>query len=137
MNRDKVSNLYRESSLDANYQVSVHLAKPFQRRRLKCEKLADDRRLMLSDGKSSLCLWQGELKILIQHYVIKVVSDLRQVGGFLWVLQFPSPIKLTDTEILLKVVLNTINQTIKKIVEIEAIKIDTPNTHIQKNKLFT
>jgi len=26
---------------------------------------------------------------LIQHYAIKFVSDLRQVGGFLWVLQFP------------------------------------------------
>jgi hypothetical protein len=24
----------------------------------------------------------------IQRYVIKFVSDLRQVGGFLWVLQF-------------------------------------------------
>ena len=31
----------------------------------------------------------------IQHYVIKLVSDLRQVCGFLQVLQFPSPIKLT------------------------------------------
>jgi len=31
----------------------------------------------------------------IQHYVIKFVSDLRQVGGFLRVLQFPQPIKLT------------------------------------------
>jgi len=31
----------------------------------------------------------------IQHYVIKFVSDLRQAGGFLWVLQFPPPIKLT------------------------------------------
>ena len=31
----------------------------------------------------------------VQHYVIKFVSDLRQVGGFLRVLQFPSPIKLT------------------------------------------
>ena len=30
----------------------------------------------------------------IQHYMIKFVSDLRQVGGFL---QFPSPIKLTAT----------------------------------------
>jgi hypothetical protein len=28
----------------------------------------------------------------IQHYVIKFVSDLRQVGGFL---QFPPPLKLT------------------------------------------
>jgi hypothetical protein len=31
----------------------------------------------------------------IQHYVIKFVSDLRQVGGFLMVLRFPPPIKLT------------------------------------------
>jgi hypothetical protein len=31
----------------------------------------------------------------IQHYVIKFVSYLRQAGGFLWVLWFPSPIQLT------------------------------------------
>ena len=31
----------------------------------------------------------------IQHYVIKFVSDFRQVGGFLRVLRFPPPIKLT------------------------------------------
>ena len=47
----------------------------------------------------------------IQHYVIKLVSDLRQVGGFLQVLQFPPPIKLNDiTEILLKAALNTITR---------------------------
>ena len=33
----------------------------------------------------------------LQHYMIKFVSDLRQVGGFLWVLCFPSTIKLTAT----------------------------------------
>ena len=33
----------------------------------------------------------------IQHYVRKFVSDLRQVGGFLRVLLFPPPIKLTAT----------------------------------------
>jgi hypothetical protein len=33
----------------------------------------------------------------IQHYVIKVFSDLRQVGCFLLVLRFPPPIKLTTT----------------------------------------
>jgi hypothetical protein len=60
MDRDKMSNLYREPSIDASYQASVHLAEGFQRRRLKCEKLTDDRRRMPSDGKSSLCLWQGE-----------------------------------------------------------------------------
>jgi hypothetical protein len=31
----------------------------------------------------------------IQHYVIKFVSDLQQVGGFLPILRFPPPIKLT------------------------------------------
>ena len=57
MNRDKISNLYRRSSIDASYQVSVHLARGIQRRRLKCEKLTTP-----SDGKSSPYLWQGELK---------------------------------------------------------------------------
>ena len=60
--RDEMSSHYRGSSIVASYQVSVHLAKGFQRRRLKCEKLTDDRRRMPSDGKSSHCLRQGELK---------------------------------------------------------------------------
>jgi len=46
----------------------------------------------------------------VQHYVIKFVSDFRQVGDFLRV-----PTNKTDrhniTEILLKVALNTIKQT--------------------------
>jgi len=33
----------------------------------------------------------------IQHYVIKFVSDLRQVCGFLRVLRISPPIKLTVT----------------------------------------
>jgi len=33
----------------------------------------------------------------VQHYVIKFVSDLRQIDAFLWVLRFPPPIKLTVT----------------------------------------
>jgi hypothetical protein len=33
MDRDKMSNLYKEPSIDASYQVSVHLAELFQRRR--------------------------------------------------------------------------------------------------------
>ena len=55
----------------------------------------------------------------IQHYVIKFISDLRQVGGFLW---FLPRIKLTAmhdiTEILLKVALNNINQTINPYVTV-------------------
>jgi hypothetical protein len=46
----------------------------------------------------------------MQH---NLVSDLRQISGFLWVLWFPPPIKLTATEILLKVGLNTITLTHK------------------------
>ena len=36
----------------------------------------------------------------IQHYVMKFVSDLRQVGGFLRIFRFPPPIKLTATILL-------------------------------------
>jgi hypothetical protein len=46
--RDEMGLLYREPSIDAFYQVSVHLAERFQRRRLKCEKLTDDRRQMMA-----------------------------------------------------------------------------------------
>jgi hypothetical protein len=41
MDWDEMSILYRGPSIDASYQVSVHLAKWLQRRRLKCEKLTD------------------------------------------------------------------------------------------------
>ena len=33
MDRDEISNLHRGPPIDASYQVSVHLAKQFQRRR--------------------------------------------------------------------------------------------------------
>ena len=48
--------------LERIFHVSLPLAEGFQRRRLKCEKLTDERRWTPSDGKSSHCLWQGELK---------------------------------------------------------------------------
>ena len=37
-----MSKLYKGPSIDASYQVSVDLAEGFQRR-LKCEKLTDDK----------------------------------------------------------------------------------------------
>ena len=56
----------------------------------------------------------GEM-YLIQHYVIKFVGDLRQVGGFL---RFPGITNKTDrldiTEILLKVALNIITLTLSR-----------------------
>jgi len=51
-----------------------------------------------------LCLFKGVVfksrsgeVCSIQRYLVKFVSDLRQVGGFLCVLRFPPPIKLTTT----------------------------------------
>jgi hypothetical protein len=55
MDREEMINLYREPSINVSYKVSVHLDEGFQRRRLKCEKLTDDRRRTPSDGKSSHC----------------------------------------------------------------------------------
>ena len=86
MDRDKMSNLYRGPSIDASYPVSVHLAKGFQRRRLKCEKLMNDRRQTPSDGKSSRCLRQGELTMGIicgaRNAYPSVAPEF--APGFLW-----------------------------------------------------
>jgi predicted aminopeptidase len=51
--RDEMSNLYRGPLKDASHQSSVHLAKQFQRRRFKCEKLTDDGRQRITAK-----LWQ-------------------------------------------------------------------------------
>ena len=51
MDRDEISNLYRRPSIDASYQVSVHLAEGFPRRRLKCEKLTDDGRQVMAKAR--------------------------------------------------------------------------------------
>ena len=52
-----MSNVYRGPSIDASYQVSVHMAEGFQRRRLKFEKLNDGRQVMakahIAFGKGS------------------------------------------------------------------------------------
>jgi hypothetical protein len=60
-----VSNLYRGPSIDASYQVSVHLAEGFQRRRLKYEKLTDDRRQV----RNLVGSVYGRSSIKIAHFV--------------------------------------------------------------------
>jgi hypothetical protein len=55
---DEMNNLYRRPSIDASYQVSVHLVQRFQRRRLKCEKLMDYGN-MAATGDS--CFWLADL----------------------------------------------------------------------------
>jgi hypothetical protein len=47
-------------------------------------------------ARHQLCC-EFESRSGVQHYVIKFVSDLRKVGGFLLVLRFTPPIKLTAT----------------------------------------
>ena len=46
--QDEMSNHYRGYAIDASYQVSLHLAEGFQKRRLKCEKLTDDGRQVMA-----------------------------------------------------------------------------------------
>ena len=48
MDWDDTCNHNRRRSIDASYQVSVHLGEGFQRRRLKCEKLTDDGRQVMA-----------------------------------------------------------------------------------------
>jgi hypothetical protein len=67
-----MSNLYREPSIDASYQVSVHLAEGFQRRRLKCEKLTDDRR-RTTDAK-----WWQKLTLPLARWSNKNYIETRK-----------------------------------------------------------
>ena len=48
MDRDEMSNLIRGPSIDASYQVSVHMVEGFQRRRIEFEKLTDDGRQVMA-----------------------------------------------------------------------------------------
>ena len=76
--------------------------------------------LLCNPGRCEFESHSGEV-YSIQHYVIKIVSDLQQVSDFLWVLRFPPPIKLIDdlTEILLKVVLDTITLNLMPIIQVK------------------
>jgi hypothetical protein len=57
-------NLYKGPSIDPSSQVSVHLAKAFQRRRVKCEKLTDD---TTKDGR----------QVMAKAYELKMSSILK------------------------------------------------------------
>jgi hypothetical protein len=51
---------------------------------VECEKLTDDRQRTPSDGKSSLCLWQGELKK-------EKDNKIRRAGGHLTEIKYGKP----------------------------------------------
>ena len=54
--------------------------------------------VLITNNVVSSNLAHGEV-YSIQHYVVKYLSNLRQVGGFLRVLRYPPPIKLTAINI--------------------------------------
>jgi hypothetical protein len=63
MDRDEMSTLYRGPSIDASYQVSVHLAQWFQRRRFL--KIGQSETRIACDGH--VCQWIGtKLAIFIE-----------------------------------------------------------------------
>jgi hypothetical protein len=63
MDQHEMSNLYRGPSIDASYQVSVHLAPWFQRRRFK--KIGQSETRIACGGH--VCLWIGtKLAIFIE-----------------------------------------------------------------------
>jgi hypothetical protein len=111
-----MSNPNSRPSIYASDQVLDHLDKWFQRRRFKCEKLMDDKKIHtvpIATNVVSLNSANGKVYSM-QNYVIHFASDIRYVGGVLQVLLFPPLIK-TDhhnmAELLLKVALITINLT--------------------------
>ena len=50
MDRDEMNIIFRGPSIDASYQVSVHMAEGFQRRRIEFEKLTDDGRQVMANA---------------------------------------------------------------------------------------
>jgi len=70
--------MYKGHSIDASFQVSVHLAKRLQRRRLQCEKLTDDR-WQTTDAKwwqklaVPLARWANDTES--NHYLCYVVPS--------------------------------------------------------------
>jgi len=56
-----------------------------------------DLQLPMQSVPITTCEFESHSRRGVQHYVIKFVSDLQQVDGFLRVLQLPLPIKQAVT----------------------------------------
>ena len=54
------------------------MADGFQRRKLKCEKLTDDRQ-QTTEAKGSHCLWQGELKRILKCEYLHVMYSINML----------------------------------------------------------
>jgi hypothetical protein len=79
-----MSNLYRGSSIDASYQVSVHMAEGFQRRGLKCENLTEDKKLksdvfLILFGDQYFLAHLAKGNVIFCHHLASVVCCLSSV----------------------------------------------------------
>jgi hypothetical protein len=113
MDLDKMSNLYKGPSIDASYQVSVHLAEGFQRGRLKCEKLTNDKwwqklTLALARWAKNDCnylnwkvlrlTWSNFQSTMLQ---VKNLSQLKEYEMFIIKVPWLTVIKLLSTSFVL------------------------------------
>jgi hypothetical protein len=58
MDWDEMSKCYRGPSIDASYQVSVHLAKQFQRRRTFGQAVSEEKIFKNRPIRNNNCLWR-------------------------------------------------------------------------------
>ena len=83
MDWDEMNNLYRGPSIDASYQVSVHLAEGIQRRRLKCERWANN--ITITQPQFGACLNPGISLSLCIHCVVNFKISHRKIPVFNWI----------------------------------------------------
>jgi hypothetical protein len=100
--RDWTKREWIESKYDNNLFFDIIYPKDiyiyiFMQKKWKWFKASTNRRgrHVISAYHHYSCQFESRSGRGVQHYVIKFVSDLRQVSGFLRVLRFPPPIKLT------------------------------------------
>jgi hypothetical protein len=67
--QDEMSNLYTGPSIDASFQVLVHFAERFQRRKSKCKKLTDDGCQVMA--KAHIVFGQVSQKVQKKHFSYK------------------------------------------------------------------
>ena len=80
------------------------------------------------------CEFESRSGRRVQHYVIKLVSDLPQVGGFPRVIRFPLPIKLTGTIFITEILLKLVG--VVTIYTMYLLVLDLCNTVLSSGKLW-
>jgi hypothetical protein len=87
-NQDEMSNLYRGPSIAATYQVSVHLAKRFQRRRFFYESTNQQHELpvlaMFVNGSKISNLYRGPSVDATYHVSVHLAKRLQAIRVADW-----------------------------------------------------